>query len=126
MKTRILGKLEQQIMDFVWQNKDSSVKDILQNLQKKRFIAYTTVATVLQRLMIKGLVNRKIKKNSYWYYPKISKDSYIITLSKTFIKTLVNSFGDTAISSFAKGIESLPKDKKNYLLKILSEYESKH
>ena len=126
MKTRTLGRLEQQIMDLVWQNKDSSVKDILQNLQKKRFIAYTTVATILQRLMIKGLVNRKIKKNSYWYYPKISKDSYIKTLSKTFIKTLVTSFGDTAISSFAEGIESLPKDKKKYLLKILSRYESKH
>lgn len=126
MKTRILGKLEQQIMDIVWLCKNCSIREIVQTLQKKRFIAYTTVATVLQRLFIKGLVGRKTEKNGYWYFPKISKDSYIKSLSKNFIKTLVNSFGDIAVSSFAESIESLPKQKKQYLLKILNRYESKH
>lgn len=126
MKARALGKLEQQIMDIVWKNKNCSIREIVQTLQKKRFIAYTTVATVLQRLFIKGLVGRKTEKKGYWYYPKVSKDSYVKSLSKNFIKTLVNSFGDIAVSSFAESIENLPKGKKQYLLKILGRYESKH
>lgn len=126
MKTRGLGKLEQQIMDIVWQSKNCSIREVVQKLQKKRFIAYTTVATVLQRLFVKGLVKRKTKKNGYWYSSKVSKDSYVKILSKTFIKTLVNSFGDVAVSSFAESIESLPKEKKQHLLKILNRYESKH
>lgn len=126
MKPRVLGKLEQQIMDIVWQCKNCSVREIVKTLQKKRFIAYTTVATVLRRLFVKGLVKRKSQKNGYWYYPKISKNSYVKSLSKTFLKTLVNSFGDIAVSSFAESIESLPKQKKQYLLKILNRYESKH
>lgn len=126
MKARTLGKLEQQIMNIVWKSKNCSIREIVQTLQKKRFVAYTTVATVLQRLFIKGLAGRKTKKNGYWYYPKVSKNSYVKILSKTFVKTLVNSFGDVAVSSFAESIESLPKEKKQYLLKILNRYESKH
>lgn len=126
MKARTLGKLEQQIMDIVWKNKNCSIREIVQTLQKKRFIAYTTVATVLQRLFIKGLTGRKTEKNGYWYYPKISKESFARSLTKSFVKTLVNSFGDVAVSSFAESIESLPKEKKQYLLKTLNLYESKH
>lgn len=126
MRPKTLGKLEQLVMEIVWKDKKSTVRDILLELKKKRLIAYTTVATILQRLFIKGLVKRQIQKNGYWYYPKISKDSYVKTLSKNFIKTLMNSFGDVAVSSFAESIESLPKEKKQYLLKILSIYESKH
>ncbi|MCR4312757.1 MAG: BlaI/MecI/CopY family transcriptional regulator, partial [Candidatus Roizmanbacteria bacterium] len=125
-KARALGKLEQSVMEVVWKNKNCLIREIVQTLQKKRSIAYTTVATILQRLFIKGLVGRKTEKNGYWYFPKISKDSYVKTLSKNFIKTLVNSFGDIAVSSFAESIENLPKEKKRYLLKILGRYESKH
>ena len=113
-------------MDIVWQCKNCSIREIVQRLQRKRFIAYTTVATVLQRLFLKGLVKRKVQKNGYWYYPKITKDSYVKTLSKNFIKSLMNSFGDVAVSSFAESIETLPKEKKQYLLKIIKNYESKH
>lgn len=126
MITKTLGELEQLVMEIVWKSKKSSVRDILQDLHKKRLIAYTTVATIMQRLFNKGLVGRKTEKNSYRYFPKVSKESYAKSLTKSFVKKLEKSFGDVAISSFAEGIESLPKDKKIYLLKILARYESKH
>ncbi|VVA43552.1 conserved hypothetical protein [Candidatus Roizmanbacteria bacterium] len=126
MLAKTLGELEQLVMEIVWRNKESAVRDVFQELRKKRSIAYTTVATVLQRLFNKDIVGRKAEKNGYRYFPKVSKESYAKSLTKSFVKKLEKSFGDVAISSFAEGIESLPKDKKNYLLKILSEYESKH
>ena len=113
-------------MEIVWRSKESAVRDIFQELRKKRSIAYTTVATILQRLFDKDIVGRKTEKNGYRYFPKVSKEFYAKSLTKSFVKKLEKSFGDVAISSFAEGIESLPKDKKNYLLKILSRYESKH
>lgn len=113
-------------MEIVWKSKKSAVRDILLELKKKRPIAYTTVATILQRLFDKGLVGRKAEKNGYRYYPKVSKELYVTLLTKSFVKKLEQSFGRLAISSFAESIEDLPKEKKQYLLKTLSDYESKH
>ncbi len=126
MLAKTLGELEQMVMEIVWSSKKSTVRDIFQELRKKRSIAYTTVATILQRLFNKDIVGRKTEKNGYRYFPKVSKEFYVKSLTKSFVKKLEKSFGDVAISSFAEGIESLPKEKKSYLLKILSEYESKY
>ncbi len=126
MRAKTLGKLEHLVMEILWKNNQAAVRDILLKIKKNRPIAYTTVATILQRLFDKGLVGRKTEKKGYQYYPKVSKESYVTLLTKSFVKKLEQSFGSLAINSFAGSIEDLPKEKKQYLLKILSSYESKH
>lgn len=125
MKTTPHGELELQVMDILWKNEKSSISEVFKEINSNRIIAYTTVATVLQRLFDKGLVDRNEESNHYIYTPKLSKKDYSSKLVKSFISKLVNNFGDIAISSFAESIEDLPKEKKEYLLKQLLEYESK-
>lgn len=125
MKPRVLGELEQDVMEIVWNNPNSSISAILDGLRKKREIAYTTVATILQRLFDKGLVERTQTKGHYVYLPKLSKSEYSKKLIKNFLHTITNTFGDVAITSFAESIDSLPKKKKEYLLKLLQENENK-
>lgn len=122
MKSASLGELEQQIMNIVWKNKNCSVRDILTKLEKDRKFAYTTVATILQRLYDKGLLTRKENIAGYIYFPKVSREKYTKNVAQSFLKHFINSFGDTAIASFAKGIESLPEKKRKYFLKVLEEY----
>ncbi len=54
-----LGKLERRVMDILWQEPDRelSVRDVATVLPD---YAYTTVATVLDRLVHKGLVSRRM------------------------------------------------------------------
>lgn len=125
MKTTSHGELELQVMDVLWQSEKSSISEVYKHINKERTIAYTTVATILQRLYDKGLVDRKAESNHYIYAPKLSKKDYSAKLVKSFISKLVNNFGDIAITSFAESIEDLPKEKKEYLLKQLQEYENK-
>ncbi len=120
MRTKLLSGLESQIMEIIWQDKKCSVRNIVERIQKKRTIAYTTVATILQRLYVKGLVDRKeTNKQAYVYFPKLSKKSYSKKIIKTFLNNILDSFGGVAIASFAEGIESLPENKKKKLLKLL-------
>jgi predicted transcriptional regulator len=121
MKT-CLGKLEQQIMDIVWEEKNCSARDVIIRLEYKKRLAYTTIATVLQRLHEKGLVVRRIAKNGYIYSPKLSKEKYSKTIASSFIKNFTNSFGDSAIASFAEGIDKLPEAKRKYFLRLLNGY----
>lgn len=123
MKTNTLGELEQQIMDIVWRKQKSSIRDIVNELKQNREIAYTTVATVLQRLFDKGIVDRKEEKAGHMYFSTTSKESYIKGLAQNFMNKLMTSFGDVAIASFAESIEELPKEKRTQLLKLLDEYE---
>lgn len=121
MKTANLGELEQQVMDILWEGQNYSARDILTKLEKKRKRAYTTVATILQRLNDKGLVNRKESAGGYIYTPKISKEKYTKNAAQSFLSKFINSFGDTAIASFADSIDKLPEKKREYFLEMLED-----
>ena len=118
-----LGELEQQVMDILWEHKNCSARDVLVKLQTDRALAYTTVATVLQRLYEKGLVKRTEGKSGHIYSPKLSKESYSKNIAQSFLKKFIDSFGDTAIASFAESVDKLPEEKREYFLKILEEHD---
>lgn len=123
MKNINLGELEKQIMDIVWEYKVCTARDVLIKLKHKRELAYTTVATILQRLYDKGLLKRTEDKSGYIYSPKVTKESYSKNIAQTFLKKFINSFGDTAIASFAESIDKLPEKKRKYFLKMLEEHD---
>lgn len=121
MKTAALGELEKKVMDILWKEKNSTARDILIRLERQKKLAYTTVATILQRLYDKGLLLRKENKAGYIYSPKLTKEKYSRNIAQAFLKNFINSFGDTAIASFADSIDNLPQDKRDYLLKLIDE-----
>ena len=123
MKSTSLGGLEQQIMDIVWENKSCSARDVLTKIEKDKKLAYTTVATILQRLYDKGLLNRKENVAGHIYSPKVSREKYTKNVAQSFLKSFINSFGDTAIASFADSIDKLPDEKRKYFLNLLDEYD---
>ncbi len=123
MKSNTLGELEQKIMDILWKNKNCSGRDVLKILEKDKKLAYTTVATILQRLHDKGLLNRKEEKAGYIYSPKVSKATYTKNVAQSFLKNFIGSYGDTGIASFFFFFEELPEKKRTYFLEMLGEYD---
>lgn len=123
MKTTQLGELEKQVMDILWEHKNCSARDVLTRLQEERKLAYTTVATILQRLYEKGIVKRTEDKSGHIYSPRLSKESYSKNIAQSFLKKFIDSFGDTAIASFAESIDTLPEEKRKYFLEILEEHD---
>ncbi len=123
MAQKSLSTLEQQVMNLVWGLGPCSVKDVHREFNKDRKIAYTTIATILQRLQNKGLVKRIAEGNSYIYSSKLSKEKYSKSMINNFLTKFVDSFGETAIASFAESVETLPAEKRKYFLKLLEEHE---
>ncbi len=123
MKQTSLGELEQQIMDIVWEQKNCSARDVLTKIERDKKLAYTTIATILQRLHDKGLLTRKESRAGHIYSPKVSRENYTKNVAKSFLKNFISSFGDTAIASFADSIDKLPEKKRNYFLEILDEHD---
>lgn len=73
MKT--LTKAEEQIMQILWDLKESVVKDVVEEFEEPR-PAYTTVATVLKVLEKKGFVSSRKVGNVNLFSPEISKKDY--------------------------------------------------
>ena len=125
MKQKALSNLEQEVMNIVWEHPESSVRDVMTKLTKNKKLAYPTVATILRRLDEKGFVTKNTKEMTFFYTPKVSKEKYSTGLASSFIKKFVQSFGNMAMSSFAESIDELPREKRDYFLKLLNEHESK-
>lgn len=74
-----LHELEAAIMDVVWSKPLTrfSVQDVLQVLERKRPIAYTTVMTTLSRLFDKGVLNREREGKRYVYSPRMTRQEFL-------------------------------------------------
>ncbi|ARF56758.1 BlaI/MecI/CopY family transcriptional regulator [Streptomyces gilvosporeus] len=78
---RPLGDLEDAVMTRVWEwNRPVTVREVLEDLQKERSIAYTTVMTVLDNLHQKGWVRREAEGRAYRYEAVSTRAAYSAAL----------------------------------------------
>ena len=125
MQRKTLSPLEQEVMNIVWELNNCQVKNVMEKLSKNKPLAYTTVATLLQRLYEKGMVRRKSEGLAFVYSPKYTQEEHGKTVAKSFLRNFFKSFGESAMVSFAESVESLPKKKRKDFLKLLGTYENK-
>jgi predicted transcriptional regulator len=108
--SKVLGDLEADIMKTIWTIQSGDVKTIHKHLNMERKAAVTTVATVLDRLHAKGLVQRELVKEGgirYVYSPVMTRPQFDSTVVRNVFKGLLESFGESAISYLVQstGIE---------------------
>ncbi|MDH6225734.1 MULTISPECIES: BlaI/MecI/CopY family transcriptional regulator [Streptomyces] len=76
-----LGELEDAVMSRIWKwNRPVTVREVLEDLQNERSIAYTTVMTVLDNLQRKGWVRRHAEGRAYRYEAVSSRAAYVAAL----------------------------------------------
>ena len=66
----MLGPLEIRVMEILWTAGQSSVRDVVEKLERK--LAYTTVMTTLDRLFKKGMLARQKSERAFLYLPRLS------------------------------------------------------
>ncbi|WP_062641156.1 BlaI/MecI/CopY family transcriptional regulator [Streptomyces maremycinicus] len=78
---RRLGDLEAEIMDRLWTwNRPATVRDIVDDINKTRPVAYTTVMTVTNILYSKGWLLRGKQGRAWLYTPVRSREAYSAAL----------------------------------------------
>lgn len=77
MSVRQLGQLEAAVMQRVWSwERPVLVREVLEDLQRGREIAYTTVMTVMDNLHGKGFLTRKRDGRAYRYTAVQSREAH--------------------------------------------------
>jgi predicted transcriptional regulator len=87
-----LYDLEAAIMDLVWSRslEAFSVTDVLELMERKRTIAYTTVMTTVSRLFDKKLLTRVREGKRYLYSPRISRQEFLEATAREVLDGVVD------------------------------------
>lgn len=101
----VLGPLESEIMEVVWDVGEVTVRDVHGVLKERRGIAYTTVMTTLSRLADKGFVARKESQPAHRYSAALSREEYARSTVKSVVDWLVDHFPDPAVAYFVDRVE---------------------
>lgn len=77
MNVRQMGQLEAVVMDRLWAwDRAANVREVLEDLQRDRTIAYTTVMTVMDNLYQKGFLTRELDGRAYRYSAAEPREQY--------------------------------------------------
>ena len=68
-----LSEAEWRVMNVLWSRHPASARELLEELVGETGWAYTTVKTLLARLVEKGLVTAEMRGNTSFYEPVVSR-----------------------------------------------------
>ena len=117
-----LHELEAEIMGEVWRQGETTVKLVMEALNKKAKPprAYTTYMTVMRRLSDKDLLDRTRDGRHDTYSPRLSREEYLEQRAGAEVRDLVDEFGDVALAHFARSLSGLDPARRRQLQRLAS------
>jgi len=106
---RFFGSLEAKIMDNLWEAEELSIKEVQLRLEKEKPINFNTVMTVMNRLLDKGILEKRLKGRLSLFRPIASKEAFIEEQSKRLTENLLDEFGDVVINHMIDAIKDVDK-----------------
>src|SRR5215216_3765867 len=97
---QVLGELEAEVMNLLWQQPDQSVVEVEERLRRKRGIAHTTVLTTLDRMHRKGYLTRKKQGKAFIYSPCYTREEFERGLAQEVLSALIVGMGEPLLSTF--------------------------
>ncbi len=103
-----LHELESEIMQELWTTGERPVRAVMAALNRgAKPRAYTTVMTVMARLHRKGLLDRRREGKTDFYRPVLSREEFFEARARGEVKSLVDQFGDLALTHFAREMSQI-------------------
>jgi BlaI family transcriptional regulator, penicillinase repressor len=93
-KSATLTAHELELMKIVWPHADGvTVRDVYEELRKRRTIAYTTVMTSMKTLEQKGYLKASQQDRAFVYKPAQPKQTVIKAMVRDFVNRVFNGSG---------------------------------
>lgn len=102
---RFFGPLEAKIMNILWNGREMSIKDVQQKLETDKQINFNTVMTVMNRLVEKGFLQKRVDGRTSLFQPVQSKTDFLNDQSRELTHELMDEFGPMAVSHMLDMLE---------------------
>jgi len=117
--TKRLTRAEEEIMLILWNLKEGTIRDVMNELDEPE-TPYTTVSTVVRVLEKKGIVGHRAVGTTYLYYPQLDKKEYL----KGHLTGIVANYFDGSFSRLAAFFAKENDLKLNELQELMEEIEN--
>ena len=118
---KVLGNLEADIMEILWNWGRGTVREVHGRLNEDRPLAYTTIMTVMSRLADKGLLLREKAGIAYVYHPTSTREMFTQYTVGRIIADLLADFSKPAIAQFVESVGKIHPDKMGELARLIAE-----
>lgn len=123
-KEKSLSKTEWSLMKICWKKGEATARVIYEESLKDKKREYSSVKTMLDRLVGKGYLGRK-KFGPLWVYePKISRQKLLAQAIDSFVDTVLDNALTPLFAHFLKK-EKLSSEDIEYLEKLIKKHEDK-
>ena len=99
---RLFGELEAKIMNAAWSLDEPTVQDVVNRLGKRA--NYKTVMTVMNRLVNKGILERRKVSRAFVYVPRFTREELLERLSRQVLDGLIADFGPAVMAQFVDAV----------------------
>ncbi len=117
----LLGELEAAVMRVIWNHEEVTVREVLEVLQPTRVLAYTTVMTVMSRLVQKGLLTTRKQGKTYYYRATTTADEFMAQRAHAAVRNVLASFGDVALAQFLRELDEVDPERLAALRSLVKE-----
>jgi predicted transcriptional regulator len=117
-----LNDSEWMAMQAVWAGAPVSARDVLDRVQAETGWAYTTLKTVLARLVEKGALRERKRGNVSWYEPLVTRDA----ARREAVRSLLDKAFDGTFGGLVQHMaasEKLSRKEKQKLARMLAELD---
>jgi len=119
---KVLGSLESEVMEVIWATESTvSVRDVLDTLNIKRDLAYTTVMTIMGRLAEKKLLTKHKEGNAFFFKPVLTREEFTRQMVAGLIDDLLVNYSEAAFSHFMQRVGEKDRAVLEKLEKTLAE-----
>jgi predicted transcriptional regulator len=120
----LLTDQELEIMKIVWMRGSATVRDVYEELLKRRKIAYTTVMTMMGILEQKGHLTKSADERAYVYTPAQPQREVVGNMVHDFLKRVFNGSAKPLLIQLVED-KKLTPDELDEIRKLLKEKRRK-
>ena len=93
-----LGNMQLKIMRFLWEKGRANAREITDELNKEKFVAHSTVQTLLRKLEQKGAVNHETVERTFFFYPLVKAEQLTQSAFKDFLDRMFSGSPSVLVS----------------------------
>jgi predicted transcriptional regulator len=107
---RFFGPLEAKIMDILWEGSEKSIKEVQKQLEKEKAMNFNTVMTVMNRLVDKKILVKRVEGRTSLFKPVKTKEEFIEEQSKKLTENLLDEFGGLVVNHMLDSLKDVDQN----------------
>ncbi|MEF2964797.1 BlaI/MecI/CopY family transcriptional regulator [Paenibacillus sp. M1] len=121
---RFFGPLEAKVMEVIWaRTEPTTIKEVNARISADKPMSFNTIMTVMNRLVDKGILQKKQQAKSYVYSAVITKERFLEEQSKELSYDLVKEFGSLAVTHMIDAMEQVDPELLNQLEQQIQQWK---